>query len=182
MNSEVNQNIISLEVNLTLRDYKKYIFGTSFSSVLSKMIILAVIVLLYLISFSVQILRKGGTIPFTVFILCLGFSLQPLIIIFSANMLAKRIYSANSELSKTQSYNITDYGITLNTTNSYKNVKWEEVFKVIELSEYFLVFTSPTAEGAFVLPKRSFINENQITLFKQIITQNLEKKKLKLKS
>ena len=183
MDSKLEQNKITLEINLTLKDYKKFTSGITFGNVaIQAFTTLAIITFIYFIYLSIQVLNKGGTIPMPVLSICLGLSVFPFIMIYSANEMAKKIYSNNKQLSQTLSYVITNYGISLSSTNSYKSVKWEEVFKVIELKEYFVVFTSVTIEESFVLPKRYFLEKDQIILFKQIVSQNLEKKRLKLSS
>jgi hypothetical protein len=69
---------------------------------------------------------------------------------------------------------------TVKTLESSFSLPWEDIFKIEELKPCFMVYYSPYKIN--IIPRRCFVSQEQLDEFRNILRNNVQKKKLKLKS
>jgi hypothetical protein len=76
------------------------------------------------------------------------------------------------------SFEISEDGIEVSSSNSSTFVKWNSINNILEISSYFLIHPSPLK--FFILPINSFKNENQLNDFLKLISDKIDKRNLNL--
>lgn len=77
------------------------------------------------------------------------------------------------------SFEISEEGMKVASSESSSFMKWNSLYKIIELSSYLLIHPSPWK--FYVLPLHSFANQNQLNDFLNLISEKTDRKKLCLK-
>lgn len=77
------------------------------------------------------------------------------------------------------SFEISEEGLKVASSESSSFIKWNSLYKIIELSSYLLIHPSPWK--FHVLPLHSFSNQNLLNEFLKLISEKADRKKLCLK-
>jgi hypothetical protein len=77
---------------------------------------------------------------------------------------AKDMIKTNKLINLPNFYEIDDIGFNFQSENSNGNYKWEDLYKIKEVDSNFFLFISK--HQAFIIPKRSFKNEEEIQKFR----------------
>lgn len=81
---------------------------------------------------------------------------------------AKKDYSSNKLISRTQNYIFTNEGITVQTNSGKSIIKWSDLYKVKDTKRYLYLHIGENQ--AIILPKHYF-NDNEIALIKQMANE-----------
>lgn len=188
------QNSVSINVKLELKDFINFRKGTYFSSML--LVRVAIMFIIYLAIFSTlysmyQIptvsgdIGSNGTLDkififvfsliVSIVVVVATFFLKPLTIMLSS----KRYFNSNKLLQQQMRYDFGDVSFNLNSESGSANIKWENLYKVNEYKEVFALFISRLQ--AYIIPKRCFENKEDMERFKEILRANIFSKKLRLR-
>lgn len=106
--------------------------------------------------------------------------LIPLVVLPLLNSyFSKKYFNSNKLLQNEQKYNFTDEGISISSENGNGKIDWDKIFKVDESKTFFALYIS--IGQAYIIPKRFFNSDDDIKLFKEILKDNIDNKKLKMK-
>lgn len=95
---------------------------------------------------------------------------------FLLRVLSLKDYKSDHMLKKETFYTISKKGISQKTGKSHFLVEWTNIFSIREHKGLFLIYLNK--QTALIIPKRYFSSEREIRLFKDIINNNLDSKKI----
>ena len=90
---------------------------------------------------------------------------------------AVKEYKSEPSIKGEMTYISSDEGIRLKCESSDAFFKWEEIQKAILVRDMFILYV--TIMKAIVIPTRFFDSEEDIDLFKNIISENMDTTKIK---
>jgi hypothetical protein len=82
-------------------------------------------------------------------------------------------------LSNPQCFEFQDEGIKITSPIANSTIYRSDIFKIKELKPCFIIFISPLKYT--LIPRRCFCAQEELILFRHLITQKMDKKKYKLK-
>ena len=91
----------------------------------------------------------------------------------------RKEYNSDRMIKSELSYTINKEGIKQKIRRSTTYYEWEDIFKVCEKKDMFLVYVS--RNKAILLPKRYFNLDDEIVTFKNLVRDRLTEKKIKIK-
>lgn len=91
----------------------------------------------------------------------------------------RKEYNSDRMIKSELSYTINKEGIKQKIRRSTTYYEWEDIFKVCEKRDMFLVYVS--RNKAILLPKRYFNLDDEIVTFKNLVRDRLTEKKIKIK-
>ncbi|WP_066190353.1 YcxB family protein [Gracilibacillus timonensis] len=116
-------------------------------------------------------------VPFSIILASIVAVISILILVTAFRIRARREYNSDFLMTKEITYTINDNGITQQITKKSHNfIEWNYIVKGYEDDDMFRLYVS--RNKAIVLPKRFFTSENDLTIFKKIISKNINKMKL----
>lgn len=129
----------------------------------------------------------GASLLFSAIVLIpkfiLALILSFLVILFVKKIILKRQATKEYEsdqLAKTETcYTFSNEGVNQKVRRSNNHYSWSDFQLSIELEEMFLLYVSK--RKALVLPKRFFSSNDDIELFKRIVSENMDNSKMKFK-
>lgn len=177
----IKENSFNLKVKLELKDCNQFAFQMTYSNpAIKSYTFLGLFLLVCTPIMFWQVLSKGGSIPVPIYCLAGGFILFVFLMPLTAKSFAKKMVSLNKFYQEEQNYFLGNEGIEVKTDSTMKKIMWNEIFKVRELKDSFVILPSITIDSAFIFPKRLFDSETQMKDFKDFLVKNIEPKKLKL--
>jgi hypothetical protein len=178
-----SQKTIEIKTYLNKKDLKRFYNRAVFNKIIAYFCGgLISIIFLGLISF---IIRRDFN-DYILFCVFCSIFLSVFMIFYSmysfsnARRLANKLYNTDPFISKEVKYIFSEKGIIASTENSYSEVEWKNVYKVIEQKELFAIYIS--AVSSYLILKNSFCSSNEIKKFTYILGEHIEKDKLKLKT
>ncbi|MFL6209587.1 MAG: YcxB family protein [Pyrinomonadaceae bacterium] len=178
--NEVNDNVshvaeaasVELDVLLEWQDYLRAVYWSLFRA-LNMKIWLAFGPLLLLLYFYEMF--QGQTRQAMVLLIPPGLLL---VLIVNTYITAKRNLASQRSLSQTIHYSFSDNSIDISAPSSSSHIDWSNIYKVHETKHNFLLFIA--RNQMLVIPRRFFLNNEQISQFKELLRLKLPSK-LKLK-
>lgn len=174
MSEDLKEQIVELDVKLELKDYVRFKFWYSRKNLISITISLGIIILGSLF------LTTTSNMNNSVVIAVLAISIALIIfLVFYIYFSSKRYLESDKIVQKENHIVISDDGASI-TAESYSfKIKWDNVYRINELKYSFAIFVSE--QHAYIIPKRCFKLDKHIKLFKSILMENIDYKKLKIK-
>jgi len=91
----------------------------------------------------------------------------------------KKIYYSSSRIQLEQNYIINEQGIKCKNDRGESIVTWEDIIEIIQCNDHIIIYTSLVQ--AIIIPNKFFKSENEFSETKYIISNKLDKKKIKFK-
>lgn len=111
--------------------------------------------------------------PLTMFVLFLGAYVGYIV------YRAKSAYKKYPMIQQKHTYKLNKGQMFVATDNGEAKIKWDQVYRVIESREMFVVYS--TRSHAHLITKKSFDSEENILEFRELLREAVPKKKLKIK-
>ena len=156
---------ISLDVNIDFKSYYKLMLITFYRSAVVQY--MTFISALMLIGACIQLVKSGET-SVMFFLFAFGL-LMPLFIYFNA----RKSYATTKHLQYPTNYTFSDEGISLNSEYVQSKASWATIHKVLELKQWFILYTSTNV--GYLIPKKSFVSEEEMQAFKVLVANATEK-------
>jgi hypothetical protein len=161
---------VELNVKLEEQDFLKanywFIFGR-YSIFIKLMIFIALFIPLFF--FFYEQIVMNFNVP--------GLLIGPMlimVILLSKYSNFKKDVESNRALLGPLHYSLSNNGIDINSPSTSSHTKWSNIFQAKETKENFLLFIS--RQQIYLIPKRSFQNDQEIDSFRMILKSNLASK------
>jgi hypothetical protein len=99
---------------------------------------------------------------------------------FNVRANSVKVYKSDPFLRKDILIVIADFGINVSTDSSTALIKWDEVYKVLENSNEFSIFTS--INQSYILPKRHIGHSGLTEYMRNLFREKIPPKKLRLRN
>lgn len=182
MNENGESIEIRLSINVDYNDYKRFVLYHGRKTIIIEILF---IIAAYVGTLVYLILSDDELLDLSLFLLImipLGI-ITIAVVIFVLRQIAlyriKRIYKSDKLFQKLQNYTINDTGIKMESESGNGTMKWDEVFRVDESKDSFLIYLSRIK--ALMLPKKFFDNDEQMKLFRKLVRFNMPSKKVKFR-
>ncbi|WP_010243241.1 YcxB family protein [Acetivibrio cellulolyticus] len=180
------KNSVSVNVKLDVQDLRKHLIEERYDNIPNKIgfygwwIIIGVLGMLFLIS-CLWALIAFDNIIFIDGLLFLGFAL--FLYFGSSNPIKLAIYAnktmkSDKLMQKEICIILDDSGMSTSFDTSNINIEWKDIFCAKEFKSGFAIYLNKTSGQ--VIPKR-FLTADDIYLIREILTKNIESRKLTLK-
>ncbi|HEX9059419.1 MAG TPA: YcxB family protein, partial [Clostridia bacterium] len=180
MEEGVQMQELKIYVKNELEDYKDFIYansrrmtpGNGITIILSGIIILCFMPSLYSVSIYLSLI----TLVFYMIMLLPAMDLAALL-----RYRRIRVNYEKSPLFKEPTcYEFCNEHIVISSRNSNAKVKWDDLFRIVELKPCFMIYTS--SNKYLILPKRFLKSQEQLELLRSLFVDKINAKKLKIKS
>ena len=183
-------NIIGVNVKLTLKDIRKMCIANELKSQLGKINLcfcgfITILIIFLGILLSIQELKDGSILG--VIFMILGFLLALIIVIPVLNIrlitmsyLAKKTYLNTGLIDTLQRYEFMPEGFACTSSVGKNFISWFNILLVEDLKPCFLITES--LFKFYIIPKRSFRDKEQLNSFYDFLISYIDNKKLKLQS
>lgn len=180
------QNPIKINVTYTLNDLKEFVFAKSYPGTIGKMyyIILGFILPIAFTAIIIaDVILNGDSshlilIPSTIaaFIIFSLIIQAPFLLQYYA---MKNNFKKSTLLNTPQCFELNENNLVMSSRNGSFSVLWEDVFRIRELKPCFILYTSPLKYS--LIPRRCFNSQEQLEMFRDILRDKIDKKRLKFK-
>lgn len=175
---------LKLYIKYTMKDIKACSFARVYSGALVKikfsLVVFLVLAALFAILFTADLYSDEDRILLPIM---LAFLFLLIVITFLPGILLYWTYINRNKdgglLSILQCFDILDDRIIITSKKGSFALPWNDVYKIKELKPCFMIYSSPAK--IFLIPRRCFESQEQLTLFIMILKDRVDRKKLKLK-
>lgn len=177
----MSEKLLELEVKISEKDYIKF----NYSHISKKMKGLKPFVIFWVIFIIIiGVMGFQGLLEESFFELYLPFfkfvSIIAIIIVLFWVLIrysASKTYRSNKFIIEKNTYSFYNEGIFVKSESGEVTISWNKIYKVERIKDFYAIFISTVQ--VYVFPKRCF-DEESVEQFRTIMTNNLEKKKVKL--
>ncbi len=172
-------------VNYTFKDLKAFVFSKTYRGILGKFnyiffgIIFPLLCIAILLA-SMLLTRESNSLfmlpSIITFIFFSAFIHLPFYLQYYT---LKNSMKKNKFLKDPVCYEFDEDKLSISSPNGNNSVLWKDIYKVLELKPCFVIYTSPVKH--IIIPRRCFTGSEQLKMFFDTLTNNINKKKLKLK-
>ena len=186
-------NNIKINVKITLADIKKLTLESIFNKTSLIFLLLILFFPISIFSFILIGTIVSSTKPFdSNFGLLLFFSIIFYLLIISAFMVFitfikyilrfnrnKRAFTQNKLIQKNVSFAFTNSGFKVFSETTNSNIEWDSIYKIVEKKSFVYLYFSPYKVDT--IPKRCFLNNEKLQNFFDLVENNIDSRKLKIK-
>lgn len=186
MDKTINDSI-DINIKYTERDLRDFCFAKTYSRFgIIYIILYAVLLVPIIISMPLLLIFSFNTLKEYIPILILSFfpviflfllSLGPFLSLYTRH---KTNFQKSKLLHNLNCVEVSNDRFTVRSLESSFSLPWEEIYKIEELKPCFLIYYSPLKIN--IIPRRCFVSQEQLDEFRNILRNNVPKKKMKLKS
>jgi hypothetical protein len=167
---------VSFEVKINIKDYQDFC-NQIFFKLNKKIIIIAIICIIYLPIPILNIIIGNKEMPISIFFVVLAIPLWvfvgfPKFIKYKLN----KTMLKDEFTKKVQRYKISEDNISISSSSGETLIDWNELYKVVELKSCFAIYLSKIQ--IFVIPMRVFEDKLQIAVLRRILHNKLPAEKL----
>lgn len=176
------QEIMNVNVKMTLKDLKEYCFALSMSG-FNKVFLIIGIILCVLLTMTVAlfaILTRNiwNMIPTTILLIFViaGFNLLPTVIMY---LVHRSSYNKSKLAKELQSYCFFDDRLEISSESGKFILSWKDVYRIQEYRPCFAIQSAPGK--TFLIPRRCFESQEHLDVFLNIMRSQSNVTRLRLK-
>jgi len=173
---ENDNPIIQIKLNFELKDFKDMYFDRIgilvIVGILIIMLMMIAEVVIYIKIFEEPISASSFTRSIIFLIIFI------LVYLFIVYVIPRIQFKTDKFLQEEQTVVFSSEKIKISSESNTLDLKWDYVHKIIEYKKIFMILISKNK--AFVIPKKFFINPDQIKTVRKLFKDNLPKDKIKL--
>lgn len=175
------QETVKMNVKLSIKDIRHFIFGEYYNRIKVTFIICAGITAIVFILFTIASLSILDWFLFTALLV------NPVLLLLAMTMLKPVVryivmssfYKKQKNFSIAHWYEFSQFAINAASETDRQTYHWNYIFKIEEFRAGFQIYTAP--DQLLIIPRRCFTSQAQLDLFYTLITSNLSSSKLDLK-
>lgn len=177
----MDEKIIEIEVVNTAHDYRRVLFQQQWK----RIILIAIIYLLIIVPTLWLTMFGAGANPSEsksndILIVMSLFGILPILMAVSIYFGVWKQAEKVSKVIEKATYTFSEQCIVAVTDSSFSQVNWNRLSKIRETEKDFVFY--PQENVFFVIPKRFFQNEKQISNFRKLVNEKLgDKAKLRIR-
>lgn len=161
-----NKETVTFKFSLTEKDYTRIFLYMRMKHAIKVLISGFLILMIYLFTLTDLSLLNN----FVISALCVLLIVVPLSY-FVVSYKAKKEFRSNPGLREELTVEANDLGINLFASDEHSYRDWDQIYSVREIKKDFIVYFSKSL--ATSLPKNYFVSENDISLFKELVSRHL---------
>jgi hypothetical protein len=174
----VENNSVSVKVSLQIKDLYVFKLIESYTNTTYQFFGAICVLSLITLPFTGWSMSFGNNTESSILLVLFWRLILPLIYL-SAPLYAyfnlRKQFMNIRKLREESEYYISNFGVDLESSSSSSKWRWDEFIKSTETKWYFAMFI--TKNEALLIPKRCFMNDEQIDVLKRLLKTKIEKKK-----
>lgn len=152
-----------IKTKISFKEYVKLLYSLAYErTVLRLLLCVAMIILLWIIFYHLNFFNLPKPIIYQYITLILIVIVQPIVIFVTI----WRNYNSSNHLREASVMEVTSTEIKINCESYYMEFKWEKMFKIVEKTNWFLMYQNNLS--AIIIPKKD-MSESDIIIFRKIL-------------
>lgn len=140
---------MKIKTKVTFKEYVKLLYGLTYQRPIMKFLLgVAFLILIWIIFYYLNVIDVPKPIIYQYITLTLIVVAQPIVIFTTI----RTVYYSSSQICQTLEMDILPKEIKVNGESFYMEIRWENMFKIIEKPKWFLIYQNSLS--AIIIPKK----------------------------